>query len=192
MAATTPQTCPASYTCPENDGCTFQSADSRTFALYCGTDFYGGDLNSMSAASLDDCNQACANNAQCVAASFVGGKGAGQCYLKNENDGAVANSNVDGQFRVQFHSNQYLLTRSRYRSRYSFSDLNGLLINSGLDQRCLCHLKSGCLVDIIGPCDLFVCRQSFYCAFVKRLEFHVIHYIQHGLEHLISCIKLHA
>ncbi|KZM22124.1 hypothetical protein ST47_g6710 [Ascochyta rabiei] len=95
VVPTTPMSCPATYTCPENDGCTIQGAGSRTFALSCGTDFYGGDFTNMEASSLQVCTQACADNSQCVAASYVGGKGAGHCYLKDKNDGVSNNDNVD-------------------------------------------------------------------------------------------------
>jgi hypothetical protein len=54
----------------------------------------------MYAASLRACTKACVDNDQCVAASFVGGQGDGQCYLKNKNNGANPNSNVDGEFRL--------------------------------------------------------------------------------------------
>jgi hypothetical protein len=37
----------------------------------------------------------CAANAECAAASFVGGKGAGHCYLKGTKSGASFNENVD-------------------------------------------------------------------------------------------------
>jgi hypothetical protein len=44
------------------------------------------------------CAQTCANDIQCVAASFVGGNGAGHCYLKDKKNGANINNNVDGRF----------------------------------------------------------------------------------------------
>ena len=93
-----PVACPVTYTCPDNDGCTIQGTGSRTFALSCGTDFYGGDYTNLNAASLENCAQTCANDAQCVAASFVGGNGAGQCYLKEKNNGPNVNDSVDGRF----------------------------------------------------------------------------------------------
>jgi hypothetical protein len=87
--------CPATYTCPENDGCRRIGADGRTFVLTCGHDVYGSDYSSAGADNLDDCTEACAAAPQCVAASYVGGKSAGQCYLKAKNNGASENSNVD-------------------------------------------------------------------------------------------------
>lgn len=54
----------------------------------------------MYAASLASCTTACSNNAQCIAASFVGGSGAGQCYLKSKNNGKTVNGNVDGKLIV--------------------------------------------------------------------------------------------
>ncbi|KAH6618431.1 hypothetical protein C7974DRAFT_474292 [Boeremia exigua] len=91
----TEQACPTTYTCPENDGCTFTGTDTRTFSLSCGVDFYGGDLSSLYAASLGSCTLACYEDARCVAASFVGGSGAGHCYLKTKNNGKTFNDNVD-------------------------------------------------------------------------------------------------
>lgn len=52
----------------------------------------------MNAPSLQVCTETCANDPQCVAASYVGGKGAGHCYLKNSNNGANTNDNVDGTY----------------------------------------------------------------------------------------------
>jgi hypothetical protein len=95
----TPQMCPSSYTCPENDGCTFKGADLRHFTLSCGVDFYGGDLSGQYAQSYQACTQACADNADCVAASFTGSKGDGDCYLKSKNNGGTINSNVNGILR---------------------------------------------------------------------------------------------
>ena len=92
----TPNTYPASFTCPENSGCSYTDG-SRTLTLSCGVDFYGGDFTNQYAASLEACTQACADNVECVAASFVGGKGDGRCYLKNTKNGGSANDGVDGE-----------------------------------------------------------------------------------------------
>ena len=88
-------TCPNSFACPENDGCAF-SAGSKALTLTCGTDFYGGDLSSQYAGSLQECTQACASSADCMAASFTGGKEPGYCYLKSQKNEASNNDNVDG------------------------------------------------------------------------------------------------
>lgn len=91
-------TCPRNFACPENDGCVF-TAGSKVLTLTCGTDFYGGDLSSRYAGSLQECTQACASNASCVAASFTGGKGPGYCYLKSQKNEASNDDNVDGMSR---------------------------------------------------------------------------------------------
>ncbi|KAF3009848.1 hypothetical protein E8E13_010523 [Curvularia kusanoi] len=95
VASAAPTACPATYTCPENNGCLLSGSNSQIYQVTCGTDYYGGDLPSQSTDSFEDCAKACANNSQCVAASFVGGKGAGTCYLKSSNNGPTINSNVD-------------------------------------------------------------------------------------------------
>ncbi|KAF3049380.1 hypothetical protein E8E11_008652 [Didymella keratinophila] len=94
----TPQTCPSSYTCPENDGRTFKGTDLRSFTLFCGVDYYGDDLAGQYAQSYQACTQACSDNANCVAASFTGGKNDGYCYLKSKNNRATKNDNVNAVF----------------------------------------------------------------------------------------------
>lgn len=95
-AVASAQTCPSSYSCPANNGCTFQGADSRPFTLSCGVDFNGGDRSNINVDSFESCTQACADSSWCVAASYVGGSGAGVCYLKDQLNAGVTNNNVDG------------------------------------------------------------------------------------------------
>ncbi|KAF3045633.1 hypothetical protein E8E12_010847 [Didymella heteroderae] len=88
--------CPDTYTCPDNDGCTFRNSDlDRAFTLSCGVDYYGGDFAGTDAASLLDCSRVCAADERCVAASFAGGSGSGRCYLKDRNNGVSPNDFVD-------------------------------------------------------------------------------------------------
>jgi hypothetical protein len=111
--------------------------NSRSFALTCGTDFYGGDFDNMNADSLEICTQACADNARCVAASFVGGKGAGHCYLKDGNNGAGVNNNVDGE------------------------STNALLQSSALTNNSDCYCYSSCVFpscNCIDYCYDIECR----------------------------------
>lgn len=92
------QKCPQSFTCPENDGCSYVDG-SRTLTLSCGMDFYGGDFANRYTESLEACTQACAASTECVAASFVGGKGAGTCYLKSTKNNGNVNDNVNGTLK---------------------------------------------------------------------------------------------
>ena len=119
-----PTQCPASFTCPENNGCSYTDG-SRTLTLTCGVDFYGGDFANQYAASLQACTQACAGDAQCVAASFVGGKGAGTCYLKNTKNGGSSNDNVDGKWTelscLTFADYQSCLRCLQHRAAEQFS-----------------------------------------------------------------------
>ncbi|EUC40266.1 hypothetical protein COCMIDRAFT_44479, partial [Bipolaris oryzae ATCC 44560] len=93
------QPCPASISCPDNNGClTSDSTTSRSFTLSCGIDFYGGDLKLEWTDGLEACSAACAANSECVAASFVGNSGSsGSCYLKSKNLGPVPDSRVNGK-----------------------------------------------------------------------------------------------
>lgn len=92
-----PSTCPATYTCPENNGCIVRGSNNRAFTLACNNDFYGGDFRNFYASSYQACTQTCADDVDCIAASYVGGTGAGTCYLKSKNNGPSINDNVDGK-----------------------------------------------------------------------------------------------
>lgn len=92
------QTCPASFTCPENNGCSYTDG-SRSVTLPCGVDYYRGKYANQYAASFQACTQVCVADTRCAAASFVGGKGAETCYLKAMKNGATINDNVNGMLR---------------------------------------------------------------------------------------------
>lgn len=64
--------------CPASDGQTY-SAGGATYAIHCDTDYFGGDLTSLSTASFADCIAACDSNEQCIDVSYH----YGACYLKN-------------------------------------------------------------------------------------------------------------
>jgi hypothetical protein len=115
----TPQTCPESFTCPDNDGCSYTDG-SRTLVLSCAMDFYGGDFANQYAESLGACMQSCAANTECVAASFVGGKGAGTCYLKSTKNSGNINDSVNGLFGLKHHRKEPVLTLTRSVRRYRF------------------------------------------------------------------------
>ena len=55
--------------------------------------------------SYQICTQACADDKECVAASYTGGKEAGFCYLKGKNNGATTNDNVDGTYLSVYRQN---------------------------------------------------------------------------------------
>lgn len=79
----------------------------------------------MYAESLEACTQFCAGNNECAAASYVGGKGAGHCYLKGTKNDANPNDGVDGTFEVlNFSGDSAVLTSNSGRCRgcISYSD----------------------------------------------------------------------
>lgn len=63
-------------------------------ALSCGADFYGGDIESHHAASLEECTKFCGANSKCVAASFV--DATSQCYLKGTKNDPNFDDHVNG------------------------------------------------------------------------------------------------
>jgi hypothetical protein len=83
-----------------NNGCKRTGSDGRTFVLACGNDVYGNVYASRQSQSLDECNNFCAADSQCAAASYTGGTSSGYCYLKYNYGGLNQNSNVDGKFAL--------------------------------------------------------------------------------------------
>ncbi|OTA28629.1 hypothetical protein BTJ68_08987 [Hortaea werneckii EXF-2000] len=79
----------ASYTSP------FTDANNQTYIVECGTDHVGGDLTSVSSPSFGDCFSFCDKTTGCVGFAYVGGNGAGTCYLKSSIVPANSNPNVD-------------------------------------------------------------------------------------------------
>lgn len=102
------QTCPASFSCPENNGCSYTDG-IRTLVLSCGVDFYGGDYANQYANSLKACTQACASNTRCVAASFVGGKDAGTCYLKGTKKPGNIDYKINGKLSESVFSDSFVI-----------------------------------------------------------------------------------
>jgi hypothetical protein len=97
VVASTPSTSNA-LSCDNNasDGQTYQ-AGNDTFLITCGKDYAGGDLLGLSAATFEDCINACDSNAQCVNVAYVHGA----CYLKQQQEPAVNNTAVWGAIRQQ-------------------------------------------------------------------------------------------
>ncbi|KAF1929386.1 uncharacterized protein M421DRAFT_91849 [Didymella exigua CBS 183.55] len=83
--------------------------------------FYGGDLTSMYADSLHSCTQFCVDNTDYVAILFVGGSGAGHCYLKSKKNGRTENENVDGMFDAVLWLGMTLTNHHRRLFGYSAS-----------------------------------------------------------------------
>ncbi|KAI7309518.1 hypothetical protein KC326_g7016 [Hortaea werneckii] len=79
----------ASYTSP------FTDANNQTYIVECGTDHVGGDLTSVSSPSFGECFSFCDKTTGCVGFAYVGGSGAGTCYLKSSIVPANNNPNVD-------------------------------------------------------------------------------------------------
>ncbi|KAI7066508.1 hypothetical protein KC339_g15489 [Hortaea werneckii] len=79
----------ASYTSP------FTDANNQTYIVECGTDHVGGDLTGVSSPSFGECFSFCDKTTGCVGFAYVGGSGAGTCYLKSSIVPANNNPNVD-------------------------------------------------------------------------------------------------
>ncbi|EME42990.1 hypothetical protein DOTSEDRAFT_106389, partial [Dothistroma septosporum NZE10] len=69
------------------------------FKIACNTDAPGSDIGTVSATSFADCIGRCTAFVGCSSFSFVGGNGAGTCYLKNRYVPSASNpSNADSGF----------------------------------------------------------------------------------------------
>ncbi|RMY91160.1 hypothetical protein D0862_09787 [Hortaea werneckii] len=77
--------------CPDYNGTAFTDSNDVQYEIHCGFDYQGGG-NVYAAESFENCLGICDNTSGCKAVSFVGGNGAGTCYVKD----ATGSLNYDG------------------------------------------------------------------------------------------------
>ena len=77
--------------CPDYNGTAFTDNNNVQYEIHCGFDYQGGG-NVYAAESFENCLGICDNTSGCKAVSFVGGNGAGSCYIKD----ATGSLNYDG------------------------------------------------------------------------------------------------
>lgn len=70
----------------------YTSSNGAIFNIAHSSDYYGGDLSSTSATSLNTCAEICSKTAKCVAVSFVSPS---SCYLKSSLNSVSSAGNVD-------------------------------------------------------------------------------------------------
>lgn len=75
--------------CPEYNN-TLIPTQHGIFAIRCGTDYYGGNLDLVQTDNLYDCIQTCQNTTSCIDVSYDGAN----CYLKDSISSADQNPNV--------------------------------------------------------------------------------------------------
>lgn len=88
--------------------CGALSSPYDSYNLACNTDYPGGDLVAKNAQSFQGCAPLCDQTQGCVGWAYVGGTGAGTCYLKQTLTNAVTNDHVDSGYNpsaVQSNSN---------------------------------------------------------------------------------------
>lgn len=72
-APSTPSTpTPAGLTCANNkdNGTTFTSASGKKYLVYCGWEYFGGDLSATNSDSFEGCMNTCATTAGCIDVSY--------------------------------------------------------------------------------------------------------------------------
>ncbi|KAF2768419.1 hypothetical protein EJ03DRAFT_352144 [Teratosphaeria nubilosa] len=74
-------------------GSNFTDSNGNTYQVQCAYDYAGNDLSSQSASSFEGCFAACDATSGCMAFSFLGGEGAGTCYLKSRAVSGSASKN---------------------------------------------------------------------------------------------------
>lgn len=80
----------ATISCPGSDGTTFRSSWGAQYVVACATDYNGGDLSSIQAASMDACLNTCSSTSSCIGASYANGF----CYMKSTIGPGQSNGNV--------------------------------------------------------------------------------------------------
>ena len=87
----TPGSPTSSISCPASNHKTY-TVNGKQFRVQCGTDHSGGDMKSVTAHSLGECIDACANTDGCVDVSLSGVA----CYLKSTVGTREINSAING------------------------------------------------------------------------------------------------
>ncbi|CAJ2507225.1 Uu.00g084110.m01.CDS01 [Anthostomella pinea] len=100
----------------------YTDVNGGTYKVSCSYDYYGNDLKAVSANRFSNCFAACFQTTGCVAFSYVGGSGAGTCYLKSSiGNGGGSNSGVDAAVLATLASSSSSSSVSRTSSTTSTS-----------------------------------------------------------------------
>lgn len=85
-------------TCDNNksDGTVYTAPSGVQFVIACGTDYFGGDMGSLYAETMEACLNACDATSGCIDVAYAGK----YCYLKNSLEPGQANAGVWGAKRM--------------------------------------------------------------------------------------------
>lgn len=72
---------------------------TNNYTIECGADHNGGDLMAASALSFTGCMAICDTTPGCIGYAYLGGSGAGTCYLKSAVTGKEISPNVDYAYK---------------------------------------------------------------------------------------------
>jgi PAN domain len=149
---------PVEVSCPDSDGTQF-SVGAAVFNIHCGTDYYGGDLARVDAATFGDCLASCASTMGCIDVAYNGNS----CYMKSSLNTARQNSNVWGAVLASAEQSaaQQMTCPTNDGATYTAKSGDQFLIQCGADyyggdlsslwaetfEDCLeaCDTTSGCL-----------------------------------------------
>lgn len=83
---------PTPLICPSSNDTIWTDSNGQDYTIACGSDFTGGfaglpNNGVVGARSFANCLEICDQYSACVGVAFVGGNGAGTCYIKSDEDG---------------------------------------------------------------------------------------------------------
>ncbi|KAK4894792.1 hypothetical protein LTR28_002002, partial [Elasticomyces elasticus] len=79
----------------------YTDEQNKSYTVACGMDFGGNDIAAVGSARFSGCFSLCDTTPGCVAFSYLGGSGAGTCYLKGSYGTGSANPNVDSAYTAR-------------------------------------------------------------------------------------------
>lgn len=90
--------------CPDYNGTTWTDNNNQQYTIACGSDYQGSGAV-YAAQSFENCMEICDNysgdnNLRCVAVSFVGGNGAGTCYIKTSDGVFLYDGSTNAAARI--------------------------------------------------------------------------------------------
>ncbi|KAH9843276.1 PAN domain [Teratosphaeria destructans] len=109
-----------------SQGSNFTDSNGNTYQVQCSYDYNGNDLSSQSASSFKGCFATCDATSGCTAFSFLGGEGAGTCYLKSRAvSGSASTNGADSAKLISADSSKSMLATASAASNSSSTAFGG-------------------------------------------------------------------
>lgn len=88
------------FICPSYNNTAWTDYNGNQYEIACGSDFTAGILDIVSVMSFESCLEACDSTYTCSGVAYLGGNGAGTCYIRNGDGQFLYDNHTFGALRV--------------------------------------------------------------------------------------------